>query len=176
LHVRHRFPIDFEDLGRRSRAVIAAEAWRIHALHIEDETLPIGPHVRSRVRSGKSISDAMLDSELRDRRRLIKQWSEAMTEFDLLLAPSIPCAAIALEDVDEASPLLGAFTRAVNYLGGCALSLPAGFTAEGLPIGMQLVASPHNETLLFRAGRAWQRASDWHARTPPALVSWRGRV
>ena len=165
------FPLDFDDLGRRSRSIIAAEAWRIHAGYVDDPGLMIGPHVRQRILKGKAISAAMHEAELADRLRQIEQWRAAMVDFDLLLAPTLPCTAMALDEVDEESPLLGLFTRAVNYLGGCALSLPAGFSATGLPVGMQLIAAPGNEAVLLRVGRAWQRATDWHARIPPSLAA-----
>jgi aspartyl-tRNA(Asn)/glutamyl-tRNA(Gln) amidotransferase subunit A len=48
-----------------------------------------------------------------------------------------------------------------------ALSLPCGLDALGLPIGAQLAAARWQELLLFRAGHAWQRATDWHLREPP---------
>ena len=47
-----------------------------------------------------------------------------------------------------------------------ALTLPAGFTATGLPIGMQLIGNHLGEAALFRVGRAFQRATDWHRRRP----------
>jgi aspartyl-tRNA(Asn)/glutamyl-tRNA(Gln) amidotransferase subunit A len=161
------FPLDFDGLGRRCRNVIAAEAWRIHAAYIEDASLPIGPHVRQRVRSGSQVTAAAHAAELAERAHLCAQWNAAMTGIDLLLAPTLPCVAMRVDEVDEASPLLGAFTRAVNYIGGCALSLPAGFSPTGLPTGMQLIAAPGREDVLLQAGRAWQRATDWHLRTPP---------
>jgi aspartyl-tRNA(Asn)/glutamyl-tRNA(Gln) amidotransferase subunit A len=58
------------------------------------------------------------------------------------------------------------FTRAVNYLGGCGLTLPAGFSAAGLPIGVQLVGAPFAEATLVRIGRAFQSETDWHLRRP----------
>jgi aspartyl-tRNA(Asn)/glutamyl-tRNA(Gln) amidotransferase subunit A len=58
------------------------------------------------------------------------------------------------------------FTRPVNYLGLPSLAIPAGFTATGLPVGMQLIGRPFGEATLLRAGAAFQRATDFHARCP----------
>ena len=69
-------------------------------------------------------------------------------------------------EVDEATTPLAAFTRAVNYLGACGLSLPAGFSQDGLPIGMQLMGAPFHEPTVVRIGRAFQAATDWHKRQP----------
>jgi aspartyl-tRNA(Asn)/glutamyl-tRNA(Gln) amidotransferase subunit A len=78
----------------------------------------------------------------------------------------LPITAIALDAVDEATSPLATFTRAANYLGVCALSLPAGFSAEGLPIGVQLFGAPFADATLVRLGRAFQQATEWHRRHP----------
>ena len=48
-----------------------------------------------------------------------------------------------------------------------ALSLPCGFTTGGLPIGLQLIGRRLAESTLLRAARAYERATEWHARRPP---------
>ena len=53
---------------------------------------------------------------------------------DVLLTPTLPITALPVADVDEATTPLATFTRAANYVGACALSLPAGLSSEGLPI------------------------------------------
>ena len=68
--------------------------------------------------------------------------------------------------MDESATPLATWTRAANYFGACALSLPAGFSADGLPIGVQLMGAPFAEATLIRIGRAFQRATDWHRRRP----------
>ena len=58
-------------------------------------------------------------------------------------------------------------TRPFNFSGHPACSLPCGFTADGLPIGMQLVGRPFDETTVFRVADAYQRTTDWHRLRPP---------
>ena len=60
-------------------------------------------------------------------------------------------------------------SRSLNYLGLPALSVPAGFTANGLPTGFQLVGRPFDEARLFRAARAYERETGWSEQAPPAL-------
>ena len=48
----------------------------------------------------------------------------------------------------------------------CAVSLPCGFTHDGLPIGLQLIGHPHDEARLLRLGRAFEQATDFHRQTP----------
>ena len=60
-------------------------------------------------------------------------------------------------------------TKVVNYLGLPAISIPCGFDANGLPIGLQLAGRPFAEARLLRLADAYQRDTDWHARHPPLL-------
>jgi aspartyl-tRNA(Asn)/glutamyl-tRNA(Gln) amidotransferase subunit A len=50
------------------------------------------------------------------------------------------------------------------------LSVPCGFTASGLPIGLQIAGRPFDEATVLRAGHAYEQATDWHRRRPPALA------
>jgi Asp-tRNA(Asn)/Glu-tRNA(Gln) amidotransferase A subunit family amidase len=55
-----------------------------------------------------------------------------------------------------------------SVTGRPALSVPCGFSSDGLPIGFQIVGNPGDEQTLFRVARAYARATDWGARRPPA--------
>ncbi|MGH2603462.1 MAG: amidase family protein, partial [Dehalococcoidia bacterium] len=58
------------------------------------------------------------------------------------------------------------FTTPINLVGLPSLALPCGFDGQGLPIGMQVIGRPFDESLLFRTGHAYQRVTDWHKRRP----------
>jgi aspartyl-tRNA(Asn)/glutamyl-tRNA(Gln) amidotransferase subunit A len=83
-----------------------------------------------------------------------------------LLTPTLPITATPLGEVDESTTPLATWTRAANYLGACALSLPAGFSSDRLPIGVQLTGAAFTEATLVRIGRAFQEATDWHRKRP----------
>ncbi|MGE5161485.1 MAG: amidase [Betaproteobacteria bacterium] len=161
-----RFPFDFDDLMRRNGQLTAAEAWSVHRAYVEDERLPIGPGVRRRVLGGKAITAADYIDALAHRRAARLQWIDWMQSFDALLTPTVPMAACPVEAVDETATPLASFTRAGNYLDTCALSLPAGSTREGLPVGAQLLGRPGTDTTLLRIGIAFQHVTDWHRRAP----------
>jgi Asp-tRNA(Asn)/Glu-tRNA(Gln) amidotransferase A subunit family amidase len=61
-------------------------------------------------------------------------------------------------------------TAPANLSGVPALSLPAGFGAAGLPVGLQLMAARNNEEALLTAGAFFQRQTDWHLRRPSMSV------
>ncbi len=161
-----RFPFDFEDLKVRNGRLIAVEAYAVHRGYIEDMSLPIDPWVRQRTLGGKVISAADYIDELAERKRNAAAFAEWMRGRGALLTPTLPITATPIEDVDEATAPLATFTRVANYLGACALSLPAGFDGDGLPIGMQFLGAPFSEAMLVRIGRAVQRTTKWHLRRP----------
>ena len=66
---------------------------------------------------------------------------------------------------------LSRFTRFVNYLGLPALALPVGFDGSGMPVDLQIVGRPGNETWLLDIGIRFQARSDWHGRVPAAIAS-----
>jgi aspartyl-tRNA(Asn)/glutamyl-tRNA(Gln) amidotransferase subunit A len=159
-------PFDFEEVMAKNGRIIAAEAYSIHRAYIEDERLDIDPWVRKRVLGGKSISAADYIDDIAGERRAVAAFADWMRGRDALLTPTLPITATPLEEVDEATTPLATWTRAANYLGACALSLPAGFSAEGLPIGVQVTGARFAEATLIRIGRAFQKATDWHRRRP----------
>ena len=161
-----RVPIDFEDLMLRNGRLIATEAYAFHRGYIEDEKLPIDPWVRKRLLGGKSISAADYIDDLEFKRRASAQFADWMHGRDALLTPTLPITATPVADVDEAATPLATYTRVANYLGVCALSLPGGFAADSLPIGIQFLGAPFAEFTLVRIGRAVQRATQWHLRRP----------
>ena len=165
--VESRAPFDFDDVMTRNGRIIAAEAYAVHRAYIEDPSLPIDPWVRNRLLAGKSIGAADYIDELAHRRRTAEAFATWMLGRDALITPTLPIVATPIADVDEATTPLATFTRAANYLGACALSLPAGFSADGLPIGVHLIGAPFGETTLIRIGRAFQHTTDWHLRRPP---------
>ena len=166
-----RFPFDLDDIMKRNGRIIAAEAWALHRAYIEDIDLPIDPWVRKRIVGGKAIGAADYLEELDTRRRAMAAFATWMRERDALLTPTLPITAVPIEEVDEATTPLATFTRTANYLGACALSLPAGIAADGLPVAVQLMGAPFADATLVRAGRAFQRATDWHMRRPD-LAAW----
>src|SRR5207253_7330870 len=114
-----------------------------------------------------SAQDYLKTRRRRDElKRLI---AEAMDGVDGLLTPTTETAAIPLAQVDE-DKLPSRFTRLANILDMCALSLPNGFTAQGLPLSLQINCSGYEEALALRIGQAYQTATDWHLGVPGGLA------
>lgn len=103
-------------------------------------------------------------------RTLIKaDFDAAFEEVDVIIGPTSPTTAFHIGERAE-DPLQmylsDVFTLSMNLAGVCALSLPCGFDAQGLPIGMQLTGPAFGEGDLLRVAHAYEQATDWHRRRP----------
>ena len=93
-------------------------------------------------------------------------FSASVEGVDALLTPTALTPPIPVSSIDQnTTPAM--FTRWVNFLDLCALAIPNGFTAGGLPISLQIVCRAYSESLALRIGYAYQSAHDWHLRVPP---------
>ena len=106
-------------------------------------------------------------------RRLIAQdFQAAFASCDLILGPVAPSAAFNLGE-NSADPvhmyLSDIYTLAVNLAGLPGMSLPAGFAANGRPIGVQLIGNYFSEARMLNAAHQFQLATDWHTRAPSGL-------
>jgi aspartyl-tRNA(Asn)/glutamyl-tRNA(Gln) amidotransferase subunit A len=103
-------------------------------------------------------------------RALIKQeFEEIFEKCDALITPTSPTPAFKIgEKVDDplAMYMCDILTTPINLAGICAMSIPAGFSQKGLPIGLQIVANQFKEGNLFHVGHAFEKATEWHSKKP----------
>ena len=115
--------------------------------------------------------DAYYGQAQKVRTLIRRDYEMAFSQVDILAAPVTPTTAFRIgEKADDPLEMYleDILTIPANLAGVPGLSLPVGFDAQGLPIGMQLMASHFREDLLFQAAHAYQYATDWH-RMKPAL-------
>jgi aspartyl-tRNA(Asn)/glutamyl-tRNA(Gln) amidotransferase subunit A len=167
-------PLPHTELLRETqRKIIASEAAAYHADHMRLHPHDFGPYVLERMQAGTSISGAELAQARRTASEIRATWSALLRETDLFLTPTTPAPAAARSDERPAGErdaaaarLFTTYTSPFNLTGLPALSMPCGFTSAGLPIGLQLAAGPWRESLLLRAARAYEAATEWSARHP----------
>ena len=162
-------PCRFADYTDLTGRIIGAEGYFLLGELIDDMSLPIDEAVRPRIAVGRGISARDYLTALRDREEAKRQFAAAIADIDALLTPTTQMAAIPLDAIDQTSTPAH-FTRFVNFLDLCALALPNGFTAAGLPISLQIACRGYDEATALRIGWAYQQASDWHERRPPEIV------
>lgn len=173
-----RVPIpDLGAPGQIGMLVLGAEAASIHGGWLRTRAAEYGTLVHRRIARGLAYSAAEYVDALRLRPALRAAFlRKHLAGADALLLPVLPepvptIAETTRGDAGTIEARIGRFsywTRAVNFLGLPALALPAGFTAIGLPMGVQLIGPPGSDAALCRIGRHFQEASDWHRRRPGA--------
>jgi aspartyl-tRNA(Asn)/glutamyl-tRNA(Gln) amidotransferase subunit A len=157
--------------------IVAPELYRFLKCELPDWMETLDPRVKRRIDAARHLEAW----EYIDRKAIYasfnRQAVEALKAVDVLVTPTTPITAPALQDFadDESYGKLNMRalknTSIVSFLGLCALSLPTGRDAAGMPVGLQLIAPPTGEAkLLAVAGafeRAFARADIW---TPPAFL------
>jgi aspartyl-tRNA(Asn)/glutamyl-tRNA(Gln) amidotransferase subunit A len=158
-----------------SLVIGGAEAAAHHERDVKSQPSAYGPKVRERLELGFGFSAVELVQAQRKRLRVIAAFADTFREVDVLAGATLPVVAtpIGTEHIRVAGrdePITSGYMRltAPQSMGTVpAVSLPCGFTPEGLPIGLQLMAPRHREDRLFTVGAEMQRRSDWHRRRPP---------
>jgi aspartyl-tRNA(Asn)/glutamyl-tRNA(Gln) amidotransferase subunit A len=113
--------------------------------------------------------DAYYGKAQRVRTLVRRDFQQAFERVDLIVAPTTPNVAFKMGEKEDPLQMYlnDVLTIPVNLAGLPGLSMPAGFTRSGLPIGLQFIGRPFDEPTVLRAAHAYERATDWHARKPP---------
>ncbi len=165
--------IDVPEIGLQGacRNTIAfAEASCYHEKNLRTRPQDYGEDTRDLLRLGLLVPAVDYLAALRVRRVVYGAFRRAFEGIDVLAVPSTPAAAppigaSVLENGEELRSGLLRLPGPFNTTGFPALSLPCGFTGNGLPIGLQLAAAPRREGLLLRVARAFEIRSG-PGRTP----------
>ncbi len=154
------------------KAFVPANLAARNRLRLLEAPETFGPDVLERMKLGLKASA----TDYVDWLRRIEQWSLKVRRFfeqvDLILTPTVGVAAPKAANVTDLIRSTGELTRftfAWSYAQLPALSVPCGFTSDGLPIGMQLVGPKWSEARLLAAGAAFQDATEFHLRRPELL-------
>jgi len=178
----------FERLGMRIRDVTVPEISQsatvpmiaqialAHADTYPARSEQYGPALRALIERASRLGAADVAAGVIARDHFRGQMARTFAKTDLVLVPGLgrilptwEALALAGQDGGGSDPLLTRFTLPFNATGVPTLSLPGGFTDEGLPIGVQLAGSWLAEPELIRAGVAFQQETDFHLRRPPML-------
>jgi aspartyl-tRNA(Asn)/glutamyl-tRNA(Gln) amidotransferase subunit A len=160
-------PHRFSDYVTFTGRIIGSEGYRFVGHLVDDASLPVDPHVRPRIQLGRGVSARDYILALAQQKEHQQQFAAATAEIDALLTPTTQTAAIAVDQVDQTGTPAH-FTRPGNYLGLCGVALPSGFTSAGLPMSLQILCPAGQEALALRIGWAYEQATSWRERRPPA--------
>ena len=157
------------------RKLASAEAYAYHEPFVARSPELYQPATLARIQSGANVS---ADDVLRGRQELEASRHAIQAIFDdvdVLLTPTVPIPppviADLLEHPDKLRPqelIMLRNTRPFNVWGIPTISVPCGFTKDGLPIGLQLAAAPWREDVVLQAAHAYEQATEWHEKMPGA--------
>jgi aspartyl-tRNA(Asn)/glutamyl-tRNA(Gln) amidotransferase subunit A len=159
--------------------VIAAEAYSVNQKWLEERFSDLDPVVGQRMMNGKTIPAWEYFAKTRRWSELRRDALDSLRYVDALLVPTAPLPALPVKELD--ADVETYFTRNAQYLRNaaignilnfCGLSVPCGFTAKGLPIGLMIYGKPFQEDVVLRVGHAYEQATEWHKRQPD--LSWAG--
>lgn len=153
--------------------LVAAEACAVNAEFLDKHFQALDPVVAHRMIAGRQLSATDYFATLRRHAALRERVRETLRDVDALLVPTTMIPARPLDDIDRTRESYTEYntrylrnTLIGNVLNLCAVSLPCGFTREGLPIGLMIYAKPFQEDLALRIAHAYEQATDWHSRRP----------
>ena len=162
--------VNFLREGALANALITqADGAAFHRERLKGHPDWFGSDVRQRLETGAAFTSTEYALARRTQVEVRRKCEVLLNSYDMLILPTTPIAAPVLEGEDavERARQLTRFTAPFNLTGLPALSVPCGFTKDGLPIGLQIVSRAWNEAGVLRTGYAYQEATDWHKRKCP---------
>lgn len=163
------------DAALANSLMTQADGAAFHRERMAEHPLGFGEDVRQRLKTGASFTSSEYAlarrTQTEARRRMEVFFSGAALPgqgFDALLLPATPITAPFIEGNDalEQARRLTRFTAPFNLTGLPAISLPCGFSSNGLPVGLQIIAPAWQERKLLRAAHAYEQATPWHNQHP----------
>ena len=161
--------VDFLKEAAIANAIMTqADGAAFHRERMKEHPDWFGADVRLRLETGAAFTSSEYSLARRTQTEIKRRCEILFDEYDVLLLPTTPIPAPVLEGENaiERARQLTRFTSPFNLAGLPALSVPCGFTTEGLPIGLQIISRAWNEAGVLRAGYAFQEATEWHRKKP----------
>ncbi len=152
-----------------------SESTAIHEEWLVERGAEYGDNVRGRLQMGAAVTAVDYIKAQRVKTLVQQEFGRVLDEVDVLASPTCPIPAHGIDEDPtvpagrpfEGQGMMTLYTRPFDVSGQPAITVPCGFTREGLPAGLQLVGPWLGEGLLFRAANAYQKATEWHLRRPP---------
>ena len=163
------------------RIAAMADSMVAHEPYIESSWQDYGPNVLYRTLAGQFVLGRDYSKALKVQRLIKEEYARVFQQIDFLVSPTSP---VPPPRIDADTMTLGGQEHRVrgpgsgmishntypgNATGLPAITVPCGFTASGLPIGLQLMGRPFEESLLFQAAHAYEQVSPAQGRRPPLL-------
>ena len=155
-------------------ALAEASAWHMAQGWFPQRAEDYGEDVRKRLEMGAGITAMDYLAAKQKQKALLAKADEVFRSVHALAVATVPVAATPIGEhltriCGRPEPVRAALlrlNRPANFLGCPAISVPCGFSKQGLPIGLQLIGPPYSELNLCSIARPYEQAHDWHTRRP----------
>ena len=147
--------------------ILTSEAFAIHENWMRERPQDYGALARERLMAGAFVRAADYINATRLRRKLAEGFHAFFTDVDVIVTASSMDPACRIDDPAAVDYTYARQARApFNVTGSPALSVPAGFSTDGLPLSIQIVGKPFAEAMVYRVAHAYERATGWVERHP----------
>jgi aspartyl-tRNA(Asn)/glutamyl-tRNA(Gln) amidotransferase subunit A len=154
--------------------LIAGDAGVVHEAHLRTHVEVLDPEVRQLGERGLRLMASDYLKAQQSREAMTQQLMLTLENVDVLVTPTSPIVAPKLgeDQVDldghrvPMRPVLRRLTLPFNLSGLPACTIPCGFSADGLPIGLQIIGKPFDEATVLRVAHAYERHTTWHQQRP----------
>jgi aspartyl-tRNA(Asn)/glutamyl-tRNA(Gln) amidotransferase subunit A len=154
--------------------IASAEAYAFHRPYFSRTPQLYQAMTRQRLEQAAGISAADYVTAKREMERLRWNADTVFTSVDLLVTPTTAIAPITIDAgyldpplPSDGTPIEFRNTHMFDVLGLPAISIPCGFTRDGMPIGLQIAGPRFGESRVLSLAHAYQQITDWHTRFPP---------
>jgi aspartyl-tRNA(Asn)/glutamyl-tRNA(Gln) amidotransferase subunit A len=156
------------DAALANKTMTQSDGAAVHRDRLREHPELFGDDIRRRLEDGAKTTSTEYILARRTQTEVKKRCELFFESYDLLLTPTTPIPAPTIEghDAVEQAGRLTRFTAPFNLMGLPALSIPCGFTKEGLPIGLQIISRAWSDARALNAGYAFEQATDWHKHFP----------
>jgi aspartyl-tRNA(Asn)/glutamyl-tRNA(Gln) amidotransferase subunit A len=149
--------------------IIYAEAYAYHEERMKNSPELFHPQTRTTIDLGRKVTMTDYARAIRQLQDIRHQARELFREVDVIITPTTPVPPFLLKPGSEPDLILLRNAIPFNIYNLPTISVPCGFTHEGLPIGMQISAAPGEEGTVIALAAAFERETDWGNRRPPLI-------
>jgi aspartyl-tRNA(Asn)/glutamyl-tRNA(Gln) amidotransferase subunit A len=151
----------------------SVEAYTYHSRWLSESPQKYQPSTRQRLlQNSTDVKASTYAQSLNELGLLRRKIGETFATLDVLITPTV---SLLPQKISDDGGTVGGFkypagirnTAPFNILGLPAISIPCGFTAAGLPVGLQITGGPFAETTVLALAHAYEQATEWHKRRPP---------
>jgi aspartyl-tRNA(Asn)/glutamyl-tRNA(Gln) amidotransferase subunit A len=165
-------PASLEQIGWMWTTIAYVEMATFYGERFALSPEDFGPELKERIQAGLRTSTTAYSLATQARAQLRAEWLQLFKTCDVIATPTAPAAPPTMLELKERrSDLqnigeLARYTRPYNMTGLPAITVPDGFTAEGLPLGLQIGGRPFEESAILQVADAFERHTSWHECRP----------